>query len=143
MDGSTFVRDVRTRSLRAADAVIQRLRVQDRRRLLLMAGPPIVIALIALVWMLMSAGQVSTDDATVSAARAPISSTLRGRVVQVLVREDQQVHAGDVLFKLDDSDFRTAVMRAGSQASTSSARAAHLPAQLQSRATPSSRCTPL
>src|SRR5690242_9850230 len=112
MDGSTFVRDVRARSLRAADAVIQRLRAKDRRRLLLMAGPPILIALIALVWMLMSAGQVSTDDATVAAARAPISSTVRGRVVQVLVHEDQQVHASDVLFKLDDSDFRTAVMRA-------------------------------
>lgn len=112
MDGSTFVRDVRTRSFRAADAVIQRLRAQDRRRLLWMAGPPIIVALVALAWMLMSAGIVSTDNAAVAAARAPISASVRGRVVEVLVRENQEVHAGDVLFRLDDSDFRTAVTRA-------------------------------
>lgn len=134
MDGSTFVRDVRTRSLRAADAVIQRLRAQDRRRLLLMAGPPIVIALIALAWMLMSAGTVSTDNATVAAARAPISASVRGRVVQVLVRENQQVHAGDVLFRLDDSDFRTAVTRAEAELAAARLRVAGLRASYRQSA---------
>jgi len=126
MDGTSFVRDVRARSLRAADVVIQRLRAQDRRRLLLMGGPPLVLLLIALVWMVMSAGTVSTDDATIGAARAPISASVRGRVVQVLVHEDQPVHAGDVLFKLDDSDFRTAVMRAQAELAAARLRVAGL-----------------
>ena len=35
-----------------------------------------------------------------------ISSKITGRIVEVLVEENQQVHAGDVLVKLDDSALR-------------------------------------
>jgi membrane fusion protein (multidrug efflux system) len=126
MDGSTFVRDVGAHSQRAASAVIQRLRSQSRRRLLLMAGPPFLIAIIALAWVLLNAGVVSTDNATVTAARVPISASVRGRVVEVLVRENQEVHAGDILFKLDDSDFRTAVTRAEAELAAARLRVAGL-----------------
>ncbi|HVY85146.1 MAG TPA: HlyD family secretion protein [Caulobacterales bacterium] len=112
MDGTTFARDMRSRSQVLAGAIIARLRAADRRRLLLMVVPPLLVVLIVAGWLIANAGIISTDDATVSAARAPISSSVRGRVVQVLVQENQRVHAGDVLFRLDDSDFKTAVSQA-------------------------------
>lgn len=109
-----------------AGAAIQRLRGQDRRRLLLLIGPPVLIAVAVVIWMTMNAGIVSTDNATIGAARAPISASVRARVVQVLVKEDQRVHAGDLLFKLDDSDFKTAVKRAEAELAAAQLRVAGL-----------------
>ncbi len=120
MDGSTFAREVRTRSRNMAEAVIQRVRAADRRRLALMIGPPVVALIAVVAWLIANAGYVSTDDATVAAARAPVSSSVRGRVIEVLVQENQHVHAGDVLFRLDASDFETAASQA--QAKLASAR---------------------
>jgi multidrug resistance efflux pump len=39
----------------------------------------------------------------------PIAPEVSGRVVEVSVKNHQYVHAGDVLFVLDDSDYRTAL----------------------------------
>jgi membrane fusion protein (multidrug efflux system) len=83
-----------------------------QRRLLLMVAPPIIVAIAVTVYIMMTAGFVSTDNATIAAARAPISSSVRGRVVEVLVHENQQVKAGDPLFRLDKSDFETAAAQA-------------------------------
>src|SRR5262245_12106275 len=101
MDGSTHVREAPARSRRFGDAFIARLKTTDQRRLLLMVVPPVLIAIVAAAWLVLTAGTIATDDATVAAARAPISASVRGRVVEVLVRDDQHVRAGDVLFRLD------------------------------------------
>src|SRR5262245_24245589 len=115
MDGSSNVREAPARLRRSADAFIARLKAAKQRRLALMIVPPALAALIAAAWIMLGSGVVSTDDATIAAARAPISASVRGRVVKVLVREDQRVRAGDVLFQLDDADFKTALMRAEGQ----------------------------
>lgn len=83
-----------------------------QKRLALMIGPPAVIAIGVVIWLLMSAGFVTTDNAQVSAARAPISSSVRARVTEVLVKENQQVKAGDELIRLDANDFQIAVAQA-------------------------------
>src|ERR1700755_870581 len=57
----------------------------QRRRLLMMIVPPVVVAIGVAIYLFMSAGYVSTDNATIGSARAPISSSVRGRVVEVLV----------------------------------------------------------
>ena len=90
------------------------------RRLILMIVPVIIAGVLLFVWMHMTAGRVSTDNATVAAARAPISSSIRARVVNVLVTENQRVRKGDVLVQLDPSDFTIAVSRA--EAELASAR---------------------
>jgi membrane fusion protein (multidrug efflux system) len=56
--------------------------------------------------------RVSTDDAYVVAARTDISANVAGRVVEILVRDNQFVHAGEVLFKLDERDFALNVAEA-------------------------------
>jgi membrane fusion protein (multidrug efflux system) len=53
-----------------------------------------------------------TDDAYVQAARSTISSNVTGQVATILVKDNQRVHRGDVLFQLDDASFRIAVQEA-------------------------------
>ena len=89
----------------------RRTRMQ-RARLPLMVGLPIII-LIAVLYVYLTGGRIaSTDDAFVNAARVNISSNVPGRVVELDVHENQFVHAGDVLFRLDPQAFDTAVEEA-------------------------------
>jgi membrane fusion protein (multidrug efflux system) len=83
-----------------------------QRRLGLMIVPPVIVAIGVAIYLFMTAGFVSTDNAQISAARAPISSTVRARVVEVLVTENQKVKAGDELIRLDSGDFAIAVAQA-------------------------------
>jgi membrane fusion protein (multidrug efflux system) len=91
-----------------------------RLRLPLMLGGVLLVAAAA-GWAWLSGGRyMSTDDAYVQAARASISSNVSGRVIEVAVHDNQRVHRGDLLFRLDDQPFRIAV--AAAQAKLASAR---------------------
>lgn len=112
MDGS-FERDEAQATVLPAQPEVRQPRLSPKqKRLALMIGPPVVIAIGVVIYLLMTAGFVSTDNAQVSAARAPISSSVRARVVEVLVKENQQVKAGDELIRLDSGDFAIAVAQA-------------------------------
>src|ERR1700675_3151691 len=65
---------------------------------------------------------VSTDDATVAADSVIISPKVSGYLSEVLVNDNQAVHAGRTLARIDDRDYRTAL--AGAQANVASAQAA-------------------
>ena len=73
---------------------------------------------------------VSTDDATVDADSVIISPKISGYLDEVAVDDNQTVHAGQILARIDDRDYRTAV--AGAQANVDSAEAAiqHLAQQI-------------
>lgn len=58
---------------------------------------------------------MSTDNAYVQADTVGVSTDVRGIVKEVLVRDNQQVAKGDVLFRLDDLLFRLALERADAQ----------------------------
>lgn len=62
---------------------------------------------------------VSTDDAYVQADSVIISPKVSGYISQVLVRDNQQVSSGEVLARIDDRDYRTAL--AGAQANVAAA----------------------
>ena len=49
----------------------------------------------------------STDDAFIEAHVTPIAPQVAGRVAQLLVHDNQEVKAGDVLLQIDPSDFQT------------------------------------
>jgi membrane fusion protein (multidrug efflux system) len=89
------------------------------RRILMIGG--VAVALLVAVWYYLASGRyVSTDDSAVMAAQATISSDVPGRVVELDVRDNQLVHKGDVLFRLDPRPFQIAVENA--QAKLASAR---------------------
>jgi membrane fusion protein (multidrug efflux system) len=74
------------------------------------------LALIAGGYSYVTGGRVmSTDDANVEADKVGISTDVSGIVKEIDVRNNQQVKAGDILFRLDDLPFRLALDRADAQ----------------------------
>lgn len=53
--------------------------------------------------------QVSTDDAYVQADNTTVAPKVSGYLSEVLVRDNEQVAAGQILARIDDRDFRTAL----------------------------------
>ena len=87
---------------------------RNRTRRLLFALLP--VALIAGGYYYVTGGQVmSTDNAYVQADILGISTDVAGIVGEIDVRDNQPVKAGDVLFRLDDRQFRFALERADAQ----------------------------
>ncbi|HEX7966733.1 MAG TPA: biotin/lipoyl-binding protein, partial [Stellaceae bacterium] len=84
-------------------------------RLLLMFALPAVLVIAGTWWYLISGRYVSTDDAYVQVETVAVSSDVSGRVVSVDVGDNQYVKAGQVLFRLDDRPYRTAVEQAQAQ----------------------------
>ncbi|HTY48835.1 MAG TPA: HlyD family secretion protein [Steroidobacteraceae bacterium] len=82
---------------------------RERVRLpLLIAGPALVLA--GLGWFWFTGGRYqSTDDAYVRAAQVTVSTNVSARISEIDVRDNQHVHRGEVLFRLDDRSFRIAV----------------------------------
>jgi membrane fusion protein (multidrug efflux system) len=75
---------------------------------LMIAGPVLIVA-IAAFFILTGGRSQATDDAYVQVAKAPVAASVSGRVVEVLVKENQRVKRGDPLFRLDPRDFQVAV----------------------------------
>jgi len=81
----------------------------------LMIGGPLLLLLIASYFVLTSGRTQSTDDAYVQAARVPVSASIGGRVIELDVKENQPVKAGQVLFKLDVRDYAATQAQAAAQ----------------------------
>lgn len=90
----------------------------EKLRLPLMILGVVVVIAGALYFWITGGRYMSTDDAYVQAARATISSNVPGRVVKIMVHDNQRVHRGDVLFQLDDQPYRIAVESAEAKLGT-------------------------
>jgi membrane fusion protein (multidrug efflux system) len=64
---------------------------------------------------------VSTDDAYVRANNTTLGARVAGHVAAILPRDNSIVHTGDVMFKIDDGDYRIAVDAARSKIATQQA----------------------
>ena len=65
---------------------------------------------------------ISTDDAYVQADNVIISPKISGYLSAVLVADNQHVRAGEVLARIDDRDYRTALAAARAQPCLASTR---------------------
>jgi membrane fusion protein (multidrug efflux system) len=74
------------------------------RGILLVVGAALVIAFVALY--VYYHNRETTDDAQVDGHITPVSSKIYGRVAEVLVTDNQQVKAGQVLARIDPRDFQ-------------------------------------
>jgi len=87
------------------------------RRVLFILGP--VIALLIAAALYFSGGRyVETDNAYVKANKVTISAQVSGPISAIAVRENQNVRAGEELFRVDDEPFRLALARAEAQLHT-------------------------
>ncbi|HZL00381.1 MAG TPA: HlyD family secretion protein [Caulobacteraceae bacterium] len=78
----------------------------------LMIGGPVIILAIVAFFLLTGGKSEATDDAYIQAGKAPISTSIPGRVIEIDVAENQTVKAGQILFKLDAADFQAQADRA-------------------------------
>ncbi|MGN6767530.1 MAG: HlyD family efflux transporter periplasmic adaptor subunit [Rhizobiaceae bacterium] len=81
-------------------------------RLVLMICVPLLLAIGGAYFWLTGGRYIETDNAYVKQTMAAVSSDVAGKIIEVDVRENQKVKAGDVLFKIDPEPFRIAVDQA-------------------------------
>jgi membrane fusion protein (multidrug efflux system) len=84
----------------------------------------IVLALVGVgVWLRLTAGRESTDDAQVDAHVTQIAARVSGTVTRVAVNDNQVVEAGAVLVELDPRDYQVAVDKARAELADTEATA--------------------
>ena len=102
-----------SRQIEPTQAEATAVRKADPRRKKVLLGLTGAFLLAGGGWyMFHDTGHVSTDNAYVGAESAQVTPLIAAAVTDVPVVNTQYVHKGDVLLRLDDSDFRLAVERA-------------------------------
>jgi len=82
------------------------------RRFLLLVVLPLVAAVAGFTFYLNGGRYVTTDDAYVGAQKVLITSDVSGKIINVTVKEGQQVSTGDTLFQIDPVPFQLALAQA-------------------------------
>jgi membrane fusion protein (multidrug efflux system) len=84
-------------------------------------------------WFVEGRFLVSTDDAYVGADVSIIAAKVAGHVAKVPVADNQKVHAGDLLVRIDDGDYRLAVDAAKAKIATQDATIARFGRQIEAQ----------
>ena len=84
-------------------------------RLVLMLIVPLLLVVGGGYYWLASCGKASTDDAAIKQDIVSVSAQVNGPIVQVAVKNGQQVKRGDVLFRIDPAPYRVALEQAQAQ----------------------------
>ena len=92
----------------------------NRTRYILMASVPVLLVLIGGYFYLTGGRSASTDNAYVQQDRVTVTAQVSGKIVAAPVHENDNVAAGDVLFKIDDAPYKIAL--ASAEAGLASAR---------------------
>jgi membrane fusion protein (multidrug efflux system) len=102
-----------------ADPSLQQSNAQDapaapRRwgRLLLMLSVPLALLVGGFIYWQGLQGKVSTDNAYIQQDMVAVSAEVGGKIVEALVREDQEVAAGDLLFRIDSEPYELQIAQA-------------------------------
>jgi membrane fusion protein, multidrug efflux system len=72
----------------------------------------------------------STDDAFIAARQFAIAPKISGYITAIPVTDNQHVKAGDVIARIDDRDYRTALEQAEAQVAAAQASIENIDAQL-------------
>ena len=91
---------------------------RNGRRIILMAGVPVILAAVGGYFYLTGGRYQETDNAYVEQAKVALSADVAGRITSVSVHENQLVKAGDVLFALDAEPYRIALAQADAALAT-------------------------
>lgn len=88
----------------------------------LMVGVPALFAVISYAKYVAGEPFVTTDNAYAQVAKASINARISGQVVEIAVKDNQPVHKGDVLFRIDPKPLQIAIDRAQAQLSVARLR---------------------
>lgn len=90
-------------------------------RLALMISVPLLLVIGGLLYWQSQQGKVSTDNAYVQQDMVAVSAEISGKISDVLVRENQQVVAGQLLFRIDPEPYELQVAQANAMIATAQA----------------------
>ncbi len=83
---------------------------KSKRFILLVVVPAVALLVFGIVYLL-GGRYVSSDNAYVKADKVPVSSTVSGTVTEVMVQENQAVKAGQLLYRIDPSQFQVSIAK--------------------------------
>lgn len=91
--------------------------INDRTSLrqFLMIGVPALALIFIGYFYLVSGRYVGTDNAYVKADMVSVSPDVGGRIVQVFVKQNERVKAGDPIFQIDPAPYKLALAEADAQ----------------------------
>jgi len=98
----------------AVNAAAEKKVRKSKNLILWILGPATVLCVGGYLYLI-GGRFVSTDNAYVEADHVTIAPQISGRVSEVLVRENQAVKAGDILFRIDSQPLEIAVARMRAQ----------------------------
>ncbi|OIR15451.1 putative multidrug resistance protein EmrK [mine drainage metagenome] len=85
------------------------------RRTLIVGAIALAVALGGALYIVAPASTQTTDDAYVSADATVVAPKVRGLIAQVLVQDNQVVHAGDLMVRIDPEEFDARVSTANAE----------------------------
>jgi membrane fusion protein (multidrug efflux system) len=100
------------------------------RQIGIMLSVPLLLIAGAVWYYVANDHYVSTDNAYVRQDKVSVSPQVTGELVEVKVRENQQVHAGDLLFRVDPEPFRIAIAQADAQIAAAEVKVVGLKTEL-------------
>ena len=102
---------------------------KKRLRVVLMLALPLILLAVGGYFYLTSGRYVSTDNAYVQQDKVSVSALVTGPIVEVAVKENQRVKAGDLLFRIDPSPYRIALEQAEAQIASAQVSVSKLEAE--------------
>jgi membrane fusion protein (multidrug efflux system) len=95
------------------DVEIDSIEPTSNRRRWLLIGAVLLAAIAAILFATgILAGYVSTDDAFVEVPMVYVAGQVSGRVIEIVAAEHQRVEKGDILLRLEATEFELALLRA-------------------------------
>src|SRR4051812_17094083 len=94
--------------------------------LLCMSSVMIIVA----GWTYAQSGETSTDNAYIRGDVTSLAPKVAGYVTELEVQDNQAVRAGDVLFRIDDRDYRARLAQAEANVEAAQARLANVDAEM-------------
>jgi membrane fusion protein, multidrug efflux system len=89
------------------------------------------VAVVASGWVRFHSGETSTDNAYLRGDMTSLAPKVAGYVTAVEVEDNQTVRAGDVLFRIDDRDYRARLAQAEANIESAQARLTNVDADVQ------------
>jgi membrane fusion protein (multidrug efflux system) len=107
-------------------------KIDFRRRVLPVVGGVVALAVIAFGgnWFLNGRFEVTTDNALVKSDVTLIASRVEGYVASVAIRQNQRVKAGDLLFTVEQADYKASLAEAEAALAQAEADAATAKARI-------------